>query len=399
MLQTNWKIGSILGIPLFLDPLWFIFLGLVSLNFPLSYHAWGTVTAVSAGFFLALSLFACVLLHELGHSIVAQSQGIKVNSITLFLFGGIATIESESKTPLTAFQVAIAGPAVSFILFLVLRLVSAWMNQTSLISIMLGDLAQINLVVAAFNLIPGLPLDGGQILKAAIWKVTGDRFRAVHLAAKAGELLGYGAIAWGFLIDFFSQELVTGLWIVILGWFCTRTAKNYDRVTTMQETLLNLAASTAMTRDFRVVEGNQTLRQFADLYLLATSAPQAFFAASDGRYLGMVKIDDLRTVERSQWESQTLANIVHPLSTIPTVTESTSLGMVINKLENEQLSYITVLTPADAVAGVIDRGDILRAIAQKLNLRLTDAEIKQVKEEGKYPSGLQLGIIAKSVET
>jgi Zn-dependent protease len=116
-MQNNWKIGSLFGIPLFLDPLWFVILGLTTLNFGFAYQQWGTVAGWSAGLIMALLLFTSVLLHELGHSLVAQSQGIRVNSITLFLFGGVAAIEEESKTPGEAFQVAIAGPAVSVILF------------------------------------------------------------------------------------------------------------------------------------------------------------------------------------------------------------------------------------------------------------------------------------------
>ena len=397
-MQTNWKIGSLFGIPLFLDPLWFVILGLATLNFGVAYQEWGAAWAWSAGIVMALLLFASVLLHELGHSLAARSQGIKVNSITLFLFGGIAAIEEESKTPLKAFQVAIAGPLVSVGLFLLLRIASTVIPDTSPISVMVNDLARINLVVALFNLIPGLPLDGGQVLKAALWKITGDRFVAVHWAAKAGQILGFAAIALGFAVDFFTRELVTGLWIALLGWFAIRNANSYDRVTTLQETLLKVTAADAMTRDFRVIDADQTLRSFADAYLLAAATPEVYFAASDGRYRGMVAIEDLRLVERSEWETQTLHSIAHPLTEIPSVTESTAIAQVIKKLENEQLPRITVLTPAGAVAGLIDRGDIVKALAQKLGLRITDEEIKRIKQEGSYPPGLQLGVIAKSID-
>jgi len=395
-MQTNWKIGSLFGIPLFLDPLWFVILGLATLNFGVAYQEWGNVIAWSAGIVMALLLFGSVLLHELGHSLVARSQGIKVNSITLFLFGGIAAIEEESKTPAKAFQVAIAGPLVSIVLFFLLSLGATVIPDTSPLSVMVGDLARINLVVALFNMIPGLPLDGGQVLKAALWQATGNRYKAVHWAARAGQILGYAAIALGFAIDFATRELVVGLWIALLGWFAIRNANTYDRMTTLQETLLKVVAADAMTREFRVIDADQTLRSFADLYLFETAPSQVYFAASDGRYRGMVSIDDLRLTERSQWETQTLRSIVHPLTEIPSVSESTSLAEVINKLENEQLPRITVLSPAGAVAGVIDRGDIVRVLAQKLNLLITDAEIKKIKEEGSYPSGLQLGAIAKS---
>jgi Zn-dependent protease len=133
-MQTNWRIGSLFGIPLFLDPLWFVILGLATLNFGVAYQAWGGVLAWSAGVVMALLLFGSVLLHELGHSLVARSQGIKVNSITLFLFGGIAAIEEESKTPGKAFQVAIAGPIVSVALFFLLQLLANFLPDNSPVS-------------------------------------------------------------------------------------------------------------------------------------------------------------------------------------------------------------------------------------------------------------------------
>lgn len=397
-MQKSWRIGSLFGIPLFLDPLWFIILTFVTLNFGLAYLQWGNVLAWSAGLVMALLMFGSVLLHELGHSLVARSQGITVNSITLFLFGGIAAIEEESKTPAEALQVAIAGPSVSIVLSLLLTSLSFVLPASSLASQMMGDLARVNLVLALFNLIPGLPLDGGQILKAVVWKVTRNRFQGVHWAARAGQILGWSAIALGAFIEFSTGELVGGLWLVLLGWFGVRNATTYDQVNSLQETLLKLVAADAMSRDFRVVDANSSLRSFADLYLLETGANKVYFAESDGRYRGMVSIDDLRYVERSQWDSQTLQSIVKPLTEIPHVVESTTLAEVINTMENGQLPWITVLSSAGAVAGIIDRGEIVRSLVQKLKLRISDAEIKRVKEEGSYPPGLQLGIIAKSTK-
>jgi Zn-dependent protease len=396
--SSNWRIGSLFGIPLFLDPLWFIILGLVTLNFGVSYQELGTVQGWSAGVVMALLLFGSVLLHELGHSLVAQKQGIKVNSITLFLFGGIAAIEEESKTPGQAFQVAIAGPLVSIGLFFLLQLIVAAIPDTIALHMMLGDLARINLVLALFNLIPGLPLDGGQVLKSALWKATGNRFKAVRLAASSGQILGYAAIALGLVVDYLTGELVTGLWIALLGWFGIRNAKTYSRVSQLQETLLEMVARDAMTREFRVVDANKTLRSFADEYLFFSNKSQVYFADRDGRYQGMVCVDDLRVIERSLWETQTVQTIVRPLNEIPTVEESTSLVEVITFLEKDKLQRVTVLSPAGAIAGLIDRGDILRALAQKLNLRIADADIKKVKEEGSYPPGLQLEAIAKSTK-
>ena len=399
-MQSGWRVGSLFGIPLFIDPSWFFVLVLVAVPrgmlWQMRYPEWGTFTAYLAGGMMALLLFGSVVLHELGHSLVAQSQGIKVNSITLFLFGGIASIDQESKTPGKAFQVAIAGPAVSFGLFALLALLSLVIpGFNNPVNVLAKNLSAINLVLALFNLIPGLPLDGGQILKAAVWKFTGNRFKGVHWAAKVGKTLGWIAIILGLSASLLRGDF-SGFWIALLGWFAVQNASNYDRITDLQEALLQIKASDAMTREFRVLDANMTLRQFADEYLLDTARSAAYYAASDGRYRGMVGVDKLHHVERSQWETETLFHIVSPLSEIPTVMETTMLVDVIQRLESDNLRRITVLSPAGAVSGVIDRGDIVRALAQKMNVPIGDAVIKQIKEEGIYPPGFQLASLAQS---
>lgn len=400
IMQSGWRVGSLFGIPLFIDPSWFLVLILVAiprgLSWQISYPQWGALTAYTAGTLMALLLFGSVLLHELGHSLVARSQGIKVNSITLFLFGGIASIDQESKTPGKAFQVAIAGPAVSFILAALLGLLSALVpGETAPFNVLVTNLALINLVLALFNLLPGLPLDGGQILKALVWKITGNRFKGIHWAARTGKTLGWLAIVFGVFTSI-EQRDPSGLWIALLGWFGVQNANNYDRVTDLQETLLQIQANGVMTREFRVVDANLTLRQFADEYLLGSTRAAVYFAASEGRYRGIVNVDDLHYVERSEWETQLLYRIIQSLADISTVEETAPLVDVIQLMESRELRRVTVLSPAGAVAGVIDRGDIVRALAQKMNIPIPDTVIKQIKEEGIYPPGLQLGAIAQA---
>ncbi|HIK46165.1 MAG TPA: site-2 protease family protein, partial [Leptolyngbyaceae cyanobacterium M65_K2018_010] len=140
-----------------------------------------------------------------------------------------------------------------------------------------------------------------------------------------------------------------------------------------------------------------TLRQFADTYLLEEKQVPAYFAASEGRYRGLVSIEALRSVERSEWEVRTLHDIVQPLLTIPSVRENTPLTEAIARLEELALPRITVLTPADAVGGTLDRGDIVRALADRLGLRVSTAVIQRIKDEGQYPPGLQLPSIARTV--
>ncbi|MBC7825779.1 MAG: site-2 protease family protein [Candidatus Parcubacteria bacterium] len=400
-MQSSWRAGSLFGIPLLIDPSWFFVLALITLSdgsvFQQNHPEWGTTIAWGTGLLMALLLFASVLLHELGHSLVAKIQGIQVKSITLFFFGGVAAIEQEPKTPGKAFQVAIAGPLVSLSLFVLLSLLTVVLPVNSPVEVLTQRLAAINLVLTLFNLIPGLPLDGGLVLKSIVWKITGSHSKGVHWAARSGKTLGGLAIAFG-ILGVFGRVIptFTGLYMALIGWFILRNATAYDRLTDLQEVLLNLKADDAMTREFRVVEAKLTLRQFADDYLLSATRAPIYFAASDGRYRGMVEADALHAIERSQWETQTLSSIVKPLSEIPSVQEAASLVDVIYLMETKALPRVTVLSPAGAISGVIDRGDVVRSLSKKMNLPISDAAIKQIKEEGAYPLGLQLGEVAKA---
>jgi Zn-dependent protease/CBS domain-containing protein len=395
-MQAGWRIGTLFGIPLFVDSSWFIIVLLFTVVNRQDYAQWGENLSWVAGFAIAILLFVSVLLHELGHSLVAQSQGIRVNSITLFLFGGVASIDEESKTPGQAFQVAIAGPLVSFSLFFILNLVTNILPNSSLIYSLTQDLGRINLVLGIFNLIPGLPLDGGQVLKAMVWKITGNRLSGVRWAARTGQFLGILAVSLGLSVVLFAKSY-GGLWIALIGWFVLQNASSYNRLSELQEALLKIKATDTMTREFRVVDADLTLRQFADEYLIGVDVIPVYFAASDGRYRGLVPVEALRVIERSQWETQTLNQIVQPLDELITISEKASLVEVINKMEDKQLRRITVLSPAGAVAGMIDRGDVVRSVANYLKIAIPEASIRSIKEQGVYPPGLPLPALAKTM--
>ena len=393
-MQAGWKIGNLFGIPLFLDYSWLIILLWVIYTSSQDYQERGLFLAWGAGLVIAILLFCSVVLHELGHSLVAISQGIKVNSITLFLFGGVPSIEQESRTPGEAFQLAIARPLVSLFLFFLLGLISLLFPISSLISELMNKVAEINLILAIFNVMPGLPLDGGQVLKAAIWKITGSRFTGVRWAAKSGKGLGWLGISLG-LIVVLTTKNYGGFGIALIGWFALRNARIYQHITDLQSALINIRAKEVMTEYFRVVDADLSLSQFADKYLLKSSKFSTYFAAHKGRYLGLVSADAIRYIERSYRDIQTLRMIICPINQMVTVSEKVSLLEVINSMEFHQQKQITVLSPAGAVAGIIDKSDIVRGIAKYLKLNISEAEIKRVKTESSYPLGMKLEAIAK----
>jgi Zn-dependent protease len=407
--QNARRVGSLFKIPLFLDPSWFLIVIWITVTDGLQWQGrWGAPLAFSAGLAMALLLFGSVLLHELGHSLVAQRQGIKVNSITLFLFGGVAAIDEEPKTPGQMFQVAVAGPLVSLALFLMFEAIALFtpLPQSTageVVALLLMRVASLNLTLTLFNLIPGLPLDGGQMLKALIWKRSSSYIKGSQVAAKTGKVLGWGIMGLGGAYMLLGLAVANapdfdGLWAIFIGSFMLQNAERYNQLANLQEGLVNLKASDAMTRDFRVLDANQTLREFADNYVLTTTHPVAYFASSDGRYRGLVEMERLQNIERSQWETKTLQDIVQPLTDIPSIKEDTGMVDLIRLMDEKSLSKITVLTPAGAVAGVIDRGDIFRAVGNQLGLTVSDEAVRQVKEAGEFPAGFQLGAIAQSIQ-
>jgi Zn-dependent protease len=401
-MQSGWQVGSVLGIPLIIDKSWLFILAMATFIYGSSWQVlgWGSPLTWLSGFIMALLLFISVLLHELGHSLVARQQGITVSSITLFLFGGIAAIDEESKTPSEAFQVAIAGPTVSFCLFLLLTGAAQLLPRSAPIHAIAGTLAGINLVLALFNMIPGLPLDGGQVLKAAVWKVTGSRLKGIRYAARAGQTLGWLAIALSvFLYVASGLERLDLLWLGLIGWFVARSATAYYRLSEVQEALLSLKAADAINHNFRLVDANLTVAQFADKYLASETAHPVFYARANDQPYGQISLEAMQVLERSQWEITPVKALAEPLDTLPTLTEQTTLPDVVQQLDLYQLRSIPVLSDTGTVVGVVDRSDIVRALADKLKLQISTAAIQQIKETAAYPQGLPLAAIAKTAKS
>ena len=190
-----------------------------------------------------------------------------------------------------------------------------------------------------------------------------------------------------------------GAWLALVGWFVWRNANAYERTSNLQSGLKMIRATEVMTRDFRVVNANLTLREFAETYLLQDNQnPIPYYAASDGRYRGLVRVNLLQNIERSEWDWLTLQDIAIPLVESPHVGENSTLVEIINQLEKSGDRALTVLSPASAVAGVIDRGDVVKAIVTQQGLPIPEAEIKRIKQEAVYPSYLPLVNLAKSLE-
>jgi CBS domain-containing protein len=250
--------------------------------------------------------------------------------------------------------------------------------------------AQVNLIIGLFSLIPALPLEGGHILKAAIWQITGDRYAGIRWAARVGQFLGVLIIVCGGLLIFANP--IIGLFIVLFGWFLFGSAGGYLYLNNLQQALLDINAEFTMTRDFRLVDAEISLREFADKFLLMEDkdANPIYIASSNGRDRGIISAGAIRNIDSSEWQAKSLQSLVTTLDDIDTVELKTPISTVVNLLEQKQLRYVIVRSPVGSVAGVIDHGDIIKALDSKLLWRIPSEYVKQIKADGKFPANFRL---------
>lgn len=363
------RVGNLFGIPFYVAPSWFLILGLVTWSYAsglaAQFPALGGSLAWLLGLVAALLLFASVLAHELGHSFVAIKQGIAVKSITLFLFGGLASLEKESKTPSEAFWVAIAGPLVSLLLFGIATVIQVSTAVSGPFAALLGTLAYVNLALALFNLIPGLPLDGGNILKALVWKITGNPYKGVVFASRVGQLIGWLAIASG-LIPLLTFGSFGNFWNLLLGFFLLQNAGRVAQSATVQEKLNGLTVEDALTPDSPVVPASLSLREFADQSILSKAKWGRFLVTDEaGQLVGAIALDDLRTVPTTTWSETTVKDAMQLIEQSAVVQSNQSLLEAVTLLEQQQRSTLPVIRENGVLVGLLEKAAIIRLLQRR----------------------------------
>lgn len=342
------RAGSLAGIPFYIHPSWFLVLALVTFSYGSGIGAQfphlGGVAPWILGFVAALLLFSSVLLHELGHSLVARSQGISVRSITLFLFGGLANLAEESRTPAESFWVAVAGPLVSLSLFGVFFTLGSVASLSGPVGAIVSLLATINLILAIFNMLPGLPLDGGNVIKALIWKITGNLYRGIMWAGRAGQMFGGLAIAWG-AIPFVLYGSLANFWFLIVGWFLISNAGRAVQTAQLQDRLSQFTAQDAVGQDGVVIAEDMTVREFVDDYLISVRGNWQQFWVVDlsGHLQGVIQPEDLQKVSREQWSEVKLQEILRSYTEENAIEADRSLLDVTQLLEQRGVGEVPVM--------------------------------------------------------
>src|SRR5215211_208632 len=360
---TSWRVARIAGIEVRIDSSWAVIALLITYSMYLRlsglYPELSGGGAVGLAILSAVLFFGSVLVHELAHALAAQARGIRVQDITLFLFGGATRAKVESRGPGDEFLIALVGPLTSGLLAALFGILAA-LGRDALSTPLagtLGYLAWTNLVLAAFNLAPGFPLDGGRLLRAAIWKATGNLARATRVASVAGQGVGWllvdAGVAW-----LLAGDLAGGIWFAFIGWFLVQAARSSYQDLQLQQLLGGVEAEEVMAADLVRIPPELSLQEAVDAYFMRYDH-SGFPVEEQGRTIGLLTLRGVRRVPREQWPTRRVRDHMVPLGDQVVVAPDARMDGVVGKLQDSEANRVLVVQDGEVV-GIITPSDLTR---------------------------------------
>jgi Zn-dependent protease/CBS domain-containing protein len=368
-MRSNIRLGRIAGIEIGLHFSWFIIAFLIAFSLAAHFHAvrpsWSEAVVWGVSIGTSVLFFVTLLLHELAHSLVAKSRGLKVRAITLFALGGVSQIESEASDASSEFWIAIVGPLTSLVIGLVLLgIVRGWgwglapgREPKSPFAAVLLWLGYINVLLAVFNMIPGFPLDGGRVFRAIVWWITKKPEKSTRIAAKMGEVVAFLFIIYG-LFRFFMSADFGGLWLAFIGWFLLEASRSSYAQVGIMAGLRDHRVSELMESNCTQVEGYLSLRDFVDHYLLH-SPSRCFVVSQDSHVAGIVTANEIRRVSRENWDQTSVQSVMRPLGDLRKVPPDMPAIKALELMSQENLNQLAVVSEGKLL-GIFSRGQILR---------------------------------------
>jgi Zn-dependent protease/CBS domain-containing protein len=355
-------LGQIAGIRIGIHYSWLLVLLFVTWSlgggyFPQEYRDWPPAVYWIAGGAASLLLLLSVLLHELGHSLVARARGIRVLGITLFLFGGVSTLEDEATSPRDEFLIAVAGPVTSMALAGGCWALAAVLPGNGAPQATLSYAATLNLVLGAFNLLPGFPLDGGRVLRAAIWRLSGSQSRGTRVASYAGQGVGLLLLLWG-LLQAANGGLLSGIWSAMIGWFLNGAAIQARRAQALRDRLAAVPVQALMRPSPDAVQATMSLEELVYRYALHQERA-ALPVVEGGRMVGLVVVSDAAGVPRAAWGATTVAQVM-TRPPLPAVHPQAGLDAALAILTREDVQHLPVVDGAGELVGILSRSDVWR---------------------------------------
>ena len=357
--MRGWRIGRVAGIDVEINYSWLFILVMLVLGFGAEFAA----KVPAAPGWQALLFFGCLLAHELAHSLTARAYGIGVARITLFLFGGVAQTRREAPSALAEMVIAGVGPVASLLLGAVLYglgLGANYLGLNPLIGAAALRLGIINGLLAVFNLLPAFPLDGGRILRAALWEWWGDLLRSTRAATLLGKLCGSLMIALG-VFEMFRSGVLNGLWFVALGWLLSGAASQSFQATRLREALRQLPLTTALQPLRSALSADLTVFAAVHQYFLPLRAT-ALPVARDGLLVGLLGTEALRQHPETMWSHLRVEQVMTPLDPETMVLPlSANLGQALDALVGGEQQHLLVVDDDGALVGVLSQESLIAA--------------------------------------
>ncbi|HUF07380.1 MAG TPA: site-2 protease family protein [Candidatus Binatia bacterium] len=371
----GWRVGRLVGIDLAIHPSWLVIAFLVTYSlavaqFPRQFPDWTAGQYwIVAGATAAL-FFASVLAHELSHALVAQRFGLKVEGITLFIFGGATSIDSDSRTPREEALIALAGPATSLVIGLAFLAAGLVITQPQ-VGALVGWLGVINIALGAFNLIPGFPMDGGRVLRALLWRLRGDRLVATRNAALVGRIMAYLLIALGVFIALRPGGLFSGLWLALIGWFLSNAAEATMAQAGVERSLRGVRVRDAMDVSPPAVSPNESVADLVNERMLRGEDRSFLVRHDDGGLAGIVTLSDVRGLPRDDWPGARVTDIMTRYADVATIGPDEPLADALRLIQAREVGQLPVLAGTDRMpVGMVTRRGILRLIEARMKLGL-----------------------------
>ncbi len=366
MSQSGRRLFRIFGINIEFDYSWFIILFLFSLwlgDYFRAQPGWTPAQVWTAAVVTTLLFFASVVVHELSHSLMARARGISVHSIRLFVFGGVSQIESEPRQAWEEFAISIVGPLTSLILGALLVLAARTQTPHSLPWAVTYWLGWINIVLGLFNLIPGFPLDGGRVLRAALWSLSHNFDKATRWAANVGKGIAILFILYGIAQVLRGGDL-GGIWMVLIGWFLLSAADQSLRQVKIQNALADYTVRDIASPFYNRLAAGENLEDYFN-QISGQHEYRPSLVMDDDQLLGVIAPSDLRRTPREQWNSTPVRQAMTPRDQLTTAGPRESLHEVLKKIVAANLSQIPILQDGK-VQGVIRRDRILQLLHDHL---------------------------------
>jgi Zn-dependent protease/CBS domain-containing protein len=370
---SGWKVGRLAGIEIAIHPSWLVIAFLVTYSlavarFPFDFPGWTSAVYWIVAAATAALFFGSVLAHELSHAIVAQRFGLKVEGITLFIFGGATTIEADSRTPREEALIAIAGPATSLAIGIALVAANVVIAHEQ-IGALVGWLGLINILLGLFNLIPGFPMDGGRILRALIWRWRGDQLAATRNAALVGRIFAYGLIAFGVFLALQPGGLFSGLWLALIGWFLSNAAEATATQAGLERSLQGVRVRDAMDLEPPWVTPNEPVNELVNTRMLRGEDRSFLVRHDDGGLAGIVTLTDVRRLSREEWDGARVTDIMTRYADLATIGPEAPLMDALRLLQERDVGQLPVIEhDGRQPVGLVTRHGILRLIEARSKL-------------------------------